>query len=190
MITKIVFLDIDGVLNSQLYYESGRNPRKNDPRDQVRNPLPMKFEPVVRTERETIDSMKKDLDPVAISFLNELVAKAEASVVITSTWRMGHPIPQIRQAMTEQGFVGKILGGTPCCGPDTIRGNEIHKWMKEHEDLMGCPYFEYNQYIILDDDSDVLYWHRNNFLLVDGYVGLTPNLVYKADYILTRKYRT
>ena len=36
------------------------------------------------------------------------------------------------------------------------------------------------KYVILDDDSDMLYWQRNSYFQVDSYSGLTPNLCYRV----------
>jgi len=43
---------------------------------------------------------------------------------------------------------------------------------------------DFNKYIILDDDSDMLYWQRNNFICIDGGPGLTENVAYKAIRML------
>lgn len=41
-----------------------------------------------------------------------------------------------------------------------------------------------SKYVILDDDSDMLYWQRNNFILIDRFVGLTMGNVFQAKKIL------
>jgi hypothetical protein len=84
----------------------------------------------------------------------------------------------------KKGFIGEIIGHTPILGEYTVRGNEILAWIEQNKNLIGKFRHDFNNYVIFDDDSDMLYWQRNNFLLVDGYVGLTPNLCYKAEWIL------
>ena len=163
----IIFLDIDGVLNSRLYYES---PRYDYNKDSV-DPLERKL---------------SDIDPKSIEFLNDLIEKTGAKVVITSTWRRYYTIVELSELFKKRGFVGEILDKTPTCGSDCLRGNEILRWVKENETLIGRHYHEFNDYVILDDDSDMLYWQRNNFIVVDGYVGLTPNICYKAERVLKR----
>lgn len=64
------------------------------------------------------------------------------------------------------------------------RGCEIKTWMELNKDILGEKMTK-AKYVILDDDSDMLYWHRNNYLWVDPYCGLTPNLVQKAKFILS-----
>ena len=63
------------------------------------------------------------------------------------------------------------------------RGNEIHQWIDDNRESVG-PYYQFTEYVILDDDSDMLYWQRNNFLLVDRFVGLTNGTVFQAKKIL------
>ena len=38
----------------------------------------------------------------------------------------------------------------------------------------------------IDDDSDMLLWHRENYFQTDSYTGLTPNITYKAARFLNR----
>jgi len=159
---NIIFLDIDGVLNSQLYHES------------TEAKLPQTRE----------ESDLQDIDPKAISFLNDLIKETDAKIVITSTWRKSHSDEVLQALFEKKGFIGKIIGHTPILGESNLRGNEILSWIKSNELILGQRYHVFNTYVIFDDDSDMLYWQRNNFILIDGYVGLTPNNCYKAKWIL------
>ncbi len=161
--TKIIFLDFDGVLNSQLFYTSGR--------------------------ADAIGPVRTNIDPEAVKYLNTLILKTGAKVVVTSTWRHGRHYNELQQILNDHGFVGEVIGKTKDLavgenGDCILRGNEILAWIKEHKDIVGCPYDEYRHYVILDDDSDMLYWQRNNLFLTDGFCGLTPNVVYKAARFL------
>jgi hypothetical protein len=158
---NIIFLDIDGVLNSQLYHEST----------------------VYKTPTTREESDLQDIDPKAIGFLNDLIKATEAKIVITSTWRRSHSDVKLQELFEKRGFIGKIIDHTPMLGEHTVRGNEILTWIERNEKLLGKSRSDFSNYVIFDDDSDMLYWQRNNFLLVDGYVGLTPNLCYKAEWI-------
>ena len=71
----------------------------------------------------------------------------------------------------------QALNFTPCLAYPNLRGNEIYQWIDQN--IIG----EFNNYVIFDDDSDFLYWQRNNFLHVDGYWGIGPNHIYKAKRI-------
>jgi hypothetical protein len=166
---RIIFLDIDGVLNSELYYKSERTKPDGevliDPRDAWRC---------------------NDIDPLSVSYLNEIIDKTGAKVVISSTWRhLG--IEKLQFILGNRGFTGEIIGLTPRGCEGCVRGNEILGWVRSNKPLIGDDYHDFNSYVILDDDSDMLYWQRNNFILVDGYVGLTPSNAYKAIRTLEGK---
>ena len=67
---KIVFLDIDGVLNSELHY-------------------------VEKSQQQLADEIGYPLSEIsrsAVSLLNQIVEKTGAKVVISSTWRLGRPV--------------------------------------------------------------------------------------------------
>ena len=160
--TKIIFLDFDGVLNSQLWYVRTKGSRKRD-----------------------------DLDTEAVGFLNDLIKSTGAKVVVTSTWRLIRTVEELQEILARNGFKGEVIGKTKDlrCGEDgdcVLRGNEILQWMKTHPVELGCAYYDYKDYVILDDDSDMLYWQKDNFLLVDPYVGITPNTVFRAKKIFMR----
>lgn len=154
MSIKIIFLDIDGVLNHEQFYKE-------------------------RYEKKG----SGDIDPKSVANLNSLIENTGAKVVISSTWRHSG-IDYCRKSLEEVGFVGEIIDITPNLrGEGCLRGNEIHKWIKDNEELVG-PYYQFTEYVILDDDSDMLYWQRNNFLLIDRFVGLTMGSVFQATKIL------
>lgn len=52
----------------------------------------------------------------------------------------------------------------------TLRGDEIKDWM-QGKDI--------ESYAIIDDDSDMLPEQMSSFFIVDGYYGLTPNIIYR-----------
>jgi hypothetical protein len=152
---KIIFLDIDGVLNSEVFQKYRNNP--------ISKEYPL-----------------CDIDPYAINLLNKLVDDTNSVIVITSVWRLSRTLEELQLLFSRVGFTGVIVGKTPRLGEDTVRGNEIYKWIKDHEELIGTKYF--------DDDSDMLLWQQHNFIKIDGYCGLTSTNCYKAEYILNRKY--
>lgn len=156
----LCFLDIDGVLNSILFLQNA-----------------------------TIEQKRNMLDPNAITLLNELIEKTDAKVVVTSTWRLHNSIQDLQSILESFGFKGEIIDKTKDLrvgpyGHAMLRGNEVLEWMKDHPSELGVPYYDYNRYVILDDDSDFLFWQRNNLIVVDGYCGLTPKNVFTAKRIL------
>lgn len=154
---KIIFLDVDGVLNNQIMYEN---------RDDI------------------IGTRGGKVSQKCIARLNMLTEATNAKIVLSSTWRADEGVEEY---LTEAGIKGEIIGKTPILRDRfSLRGNEIHAWIVENEQLIGKPYHEYHSFVILDDDSDMLLWHKENFFWCDPYAGLTPNLVYKATRLLNR----
>ncbi len=157
---KLIFLDIDGVLNSRLWY--------------------------IRTKgKRDIE----DLDTEAVGFLNSLIKSTDAKVVVTSTWRLNRTVKELQTILNRNGFQGEVIDKTKDLkygdgGQWSVRGNEIHCWMDENATKFGFNQYDFKNYVIFDDDSDMLYWQRNNFIQTDPYVGLTPTDVYKAKKIL------
>ena len=177
---KLIFLDIDGVLNHHQFYKKRYDEKKHEKTIK-------KDDGGKLTKQSEEDFYAEMLDPESIENLNELIEKTGAKVVVSSTWRLGKSPETLQATLEKRGFVGEIIDKTPrgcaCCQ----RGNEILEWLKNNQEVIGKPYHEYNSYLILDDDSDMLYWQRNNFMWVDGHVGLTPTITYKAIRLLNGK---
>lgn len=162
---KIIFLDFDGVLNHELYY--------------------------VRRHEKNFEGYpgypQAEFDPESIKKLNYIIEKTGAKVVISSSWRHGRTLQELQNLLSSVGFNGEIIDFTPSFKhDDCLRGNEILEWVKKHEELIGQPYHEFENYVILDDDSDMLYWQKDNFLHIDRYVGLTTRDAGRAIRILNR----
>ena len=87
-----------------------------------------------------------DLDPACIRVLNDIVARADADVVVSSTWRYGKTVAELQEMLEAWGFTGRVVGVTPTGAPGTARGDEIAAWLAEH-DVSG--------YAIVDDHGDV-----------------------------------
>ena len=154
---KIIFLDIDGVLN-------------NDSDDSI-----------------DLTDKAHFINPTLVTRLNNLIASTDAKVVLTSTWRLGLTLDEILDLCSIIGLEGEVIGMTDSLNqyPFIHRGNEILKWIIDNEDLVG-PKHEYKSYVIIDDDNDMLYRQRNNFVKVDGELGLTEENVLDAFSILNK----
>lgn len=55
------------------------------------------------------------------------------------------------------------------------------KWDQLMKNISGKHSFEFSDYVIFDDDSDMLLWQKDNFIKIDDYCGLTPSAIYKAE---------
>ena len=154
---KILFLDIDGVLASYDY----------------------------------LLSLKGFIDKEKVALLN-MLKPYDVEVVISSSW--GYNEDTVKQ-LTACGLELPIIGGTEHFYSDWMcRGNEIAKWLVNTFD-------EYNvytgkasqysgkdyEYVILDDDEDMLMCQKDNFIHVDRFTALTEENIKKAIDILERK---
>ena len=87
-----------------------------------------------------------DLNPACIQVLNEIVARGQADVVVSSTWRHGKTVVELQAILESQGFTGRVLDMTPTGTSGADRGEEIAGWLAEH-DVSG--------YVIIDDHADM-----------------------------------
>ncbi len=101
------------------------------------------------------------LDPTAVKRVNRLLHATDAEVVVSSTWRHGRSRTQLHDALTQQGFLGKVRGMTPqqCFSVGSsgviesakVRGHEIQAWLDEAPNYG----LDITSFVILDDDSDM-----------------------------------
>lgn len=152
---NIIFLDIDGVLNCQIFYTNRKKSKSiiEHPQDQI------------CTER--------------VEWLNQLCKDVNAKVVISSTWRHSG-LDYCKDVLKKAGATFDIIDKTPDLRHEgCVRGNEINLWIEKNKEMLGVWRSDFNSYAIIDDDSDMLYWQRNNLFLTDTYSGLTPNTCYR-----------
>jgi hypothetical protein len=104
---KIIFLDIDGVLNSEMYYRS--------------------------VDRSIKDWSR--FDPRVVDMITELVEEFSTKIVISSTWRFG-AVKQLNSELTKSGLKKYLHKDwkTPQVYP-SHRGTEIKMWLDEHPDV-------------------------------------------------------
>lgn len=167
----VIFLDIDGVLNSHLFNISKKSIKKE--KQLNKNPKLGK--------RDFYLSM---IDENAVSNLNEIIngVKNTIDFVLSSTWRKGHHVDEMTSLLKNKGFIGKISYATPVHKEKySVRGNEIDHWLDVNRPI------EFFNYVILDDDSDMLLHQKNNFLHIDNYAGLSPNHAYKIVRFLNKE---
>ena len=124
---KIIFLDIDGVLNNRKWFSH----ISNHPQDKTKTWLQKQFE------------------PRAVSLLNDLIEAAGAKIVVSSSWRIGHTKDELQKLLQEAGLKYDLLDYTPCKMSNYYRGNEIQWWLNDHPEVTS--------FVILDDNSDMLH---------------------------------
>jgi HAD domain in Swiss Army Knife RNA repair proteins len=125
----IVFLDIDGVLNSKQWY--GRATSRQEER---------------RSQPSTDQSLlERSIDPACIQRLNRLLQLTGAVVIVSSSWRKKLHVSEIVSIIEARGFCGEVIGATPSDCGTLSRGEEITNWLKENVPRGVA-------YVVLDDE--------------------------------------
>ena len=175
---KVLFLDIDGVLNSENWFAYRIYCVKNNMINILMN--------FVDTDDRNIKHKLTMLDDRAITNLNRIIEETGCKVVLSSSWRSSIESENIftQNLLKLKGFKYEFYDVTPRLWFSDFsirRGEEIKFWLdKESEN------HEIESFVILDDDSDMLPEQMNNFIHVDGQVGLTDRDVLTAIEILNR----
>jgi HAD domain in Swiss Army Knife RNA repair proteins len=115
-----------------------------------------------------------DLDPACIAVLNEIVARAQADVVVSSTLRYGKSVAELQAMLDAQGFVGRVIDKTPTGAAGAGRGEEIAAWLATHA-VSG--------FVIIDDHVDMGEL-RGHLVQTDPARGLQPADAQRAIVIL------
>lgn len=122
---KVLFLDIDGVLNSREWY--------------LRN------KENIITNSGFMYRHDEELDPKACALVNELCESENLKIVISSTWRKFHTLKEISDMFASRGLFGHIIGSTPQLRGG-YRGQEVDEWLYDNPGV--------TKHVILDDDGD------------------------------------
>jgi hypothetical protein len=125
---KVLFLDIDGVLNSRKWYEANKE--------------------AIALESGIMYRAAVELDPAACALVNGLCTEFSLAIVISSTWRRLHTTREIQMMFASRGLHAPIIGSTPQLRSG-FRGQEIEEWLYDHPGI--------KKYVILDDDGDFIF---------------------------------
>ena len=156
-VSKVIFLDFDGVITTVL-------------------------------SNWNIDKKKVDM-------VKDICDSTGAKIVISSSWRR-YTLEQTIETITNE---LRVRGNQPFPYPDLIiditsrmygfkygnkekhyglcRGLEIDHWLCEHQDVTN--------YVILDDDSDMLLSQKKHFIKTHALRGISKRDVIKAIKILS-----
>ena len=167
---KYIFLDIDGVLATPNSLDEGGMWK--------------------------IENSKQEL-------LKIIIQKTGAKIVLSSSWRKWD-LETTKEFMKEEGFwfwddiIGitirsyQYIDRTKKIHLSIPRGVEINQWIDTNihsnngKDWDYKKVGEHYQFVILDDDNDMLYIQRNNFINTNPQTGLTEKDVKKAIRILNK----
>jgi hypothetical protein len=164
---NVVFLDVDGVLNSERSFLAGGARVKQYTLDNPDDPYWLKI-------------TRCTIDPVAIDLVNRICDKCDAKLVISSTHRKHFKDADDKLALMQDYFYklglrrNLVIGWTESL--HTIRGIEIQEWLERHPEV--------NNYVILDDSSDMLPEQMEFFVRCDGKVGVSSENYFQMLRIL------
>lgn len=165
---KVVFLDFDGVLNSQKFFQKKGNRR---------------------TMSHGLSFGASQLDPQALALLDQLIEASGAKIVISSSWRHLWDVPEIIAMFESRGFknIDAIIGKTGNSTTDH-RGTEVQEFLdleRERKEV-DDQHDPITAYVILDDTDEFDTTQRQNFVKTHPAVGLTPADVKRALNILSQ----
>lgn len=163
---KVIFLDIDGVLNTHRFFE-----------EQLENHNGIIPEGV---------DFQTNFDPLAMKNLQEIVELTDAKIVVSSTWRTSRDMPYnssyrrlweaIIKNLTSVGIHREIIDITPYLKGDVTRGQEIKEWLKDKNNI--------ESFVIIDDDRDMDELTETNLAWCKGLDGINEEVKNRAIEIL------
>lgn len=109
MSSSIIFLDFDGVLNTE--------------RHQTR---------LVLDGKPNKDAWGPLFDPCTVRNLREIIESTGAAIVISSSWRYIHRLGSLRMMWEIRELPGEIMEILPCGATYISRGEEIECWLNQH----------------------------------------------------------
>jgi len=161
---KIIFLDVDGVLNSE---ES----------------IVRHYEAFVKENGEGVphEDFTAIFPEEYMNNLKEIVEKSDAKIVVSSTWRLGYPDSRhwlkLISNLKEYGLDERVIGVTT--NIHDLRCNQIKKWLEDNKEL-GI-----DNFLVLDDDSyDMGEFVGTKLAKTRWKTGLTEDVKNKALEIL------
>lgn len=151
---KILFLDVDGVLNT--INSKGRLICKNG------------------------DLFELNLNNNRIKLLKKIIENTNCKIVLTSTWRMKYiACNKLEKKLKYKNI--EIYDRTPILGEKSMRGDEIKLWINQYKQKYDI--FDM-KYAIVDDDEIFLEEQLDFFVKTDPLKGLTNENVENIIKIL------
>ena len=155
MINKVIFLDFDGVLNTE-YYQGF----------------------LMYQGKPWQDQYGAFFDPEAILQLKRIIDATNADIVIESSWKyLG--LEAMQEMWKVRQMPGRVIDTTLSHGISLgiCKGEEIASWLSHY----ATPE---TRYVIIDDEYVVLESQLPFFILTNPYDGITSDVAGKAICIL------
>lgn len=184
---KIIFLDVDGVLNHEEWYTSGR------------------AQNAYLATGET-DAKAYNFDPESWKWVQKLINETGAKIVLSSSWR-SYDLASTIEEYKDTAFkpiIDNLVGVTPVTMTrnrgeeinrffDIVNGNNSNdtsksvEWLKNHPlETLTAMGEKIAQYVIFDDDTDITDGQKPHFVHVDFWHGIQEKDYMKAKNILNK----
>ena len=155
---KAIFLDIDGVLNSEKFWKTeAQHVRKK--------------KAIAEGRSHDEASAIANIDPECVARILKIVKETGAEIVVSSTWKYDDNLNYKLRFMG----ISNTYGITPW-SRNRHRGSEIKEWLDEHPEVIN--------YVIIDDDNDMLDEQESHLVQTSWLTGITDYDVEKAINIL------
>ena len=151
---KVIFLDIDGVLNSEEFLRS-------IPTDKL-----------VLVPFDEANFSDNQIDKSKVKLINQIIEETNAEIVISSFWRLGYSLQGLKDIFNHAGLKGQIIDVTPSI-PTEDRNVEIKLWLAHNK---------VNKFVVIDDDLNAEI--QGHFVKTSFQEGLIKEHVDKALEIL------
>lgn len=170
--SKIIFLDFDGVLNTEYHQRQLQHKGKI-----------------------WQDKHGACFDPKTVKQLQTIVDMTHADIVIESSWKyLG--LEAMQEMWQDRQLPGRVIDVTPSTISDNIllstdleknfpsmlhcKGTEIASWLCDNN-------MQDSQYVIIDDEYVILESQLPHFILTNPYDGLTEDLAMRAINVLKQQ---
>jgi hypothetical protein len=137
---KVIFLDIDGVLQPVCSQKRFRYDL-----DQLRKDLANKFkdEEYLTLDKYDLGAIYYDWDKEAVNLLKQLCEKTGAKIVISSNWKDFADLSRFKKYFKIHGLDDYVVGVTPSFSYPKGRDDEIEQYLKENPNI--------KKFVIFDD---------------------------------------
>lgn len=167
--TKVLFLDIDGVLNTERQHNR-----------------------CVDEGVAYVDNFGYAFDPIAVINLKKIIEETGADIVISSSWKFWG-LSTMQKLWASRGLPGKVIDATPNNVSDELllnvdlshidmpagKGSEIKEWLSTSGQ-------DVTHYAILDDVQDMLPEQESHFVQTYPRIGITKEDANQVIEILTK----
>jgi len=115
---------------------------------------------------------REDFDPQCVQYLNELLQKTEAKIVISSNWRRIYSLNELRYLFRKNNILDRIIGVTPFFNLTTMRGDEIQAYLSNSKEKI-------RNFVIFDDEENMLNL-STHYIQTDFQVGIQKKDIEQA----------